>query len=392
TRKLDALLHTSADITCDSLESTTGKQQLKLEVTNKSAVHAATQDEPKREDCRSILRRRKHCAGAHGTDTLADIGGIELSQVFFPRESGEITNVVGSFLLYSHWRIHGTSVLPSGEQNIISIIYLTCQIKVLFTTIQGGAKKDLCPHTPSEMSIISDQNGVSFVNITVLANDQSFYLQFIGSRLRHSSTNKTNRCKTVNMPKFCQIKKCVIGLSLSSSQPRTRGFDSGGLVAMATAQPAFNMASGATTATTGSASDLVGGGSSGGGGSQQGQQQGVSSTATVTVVTSPPNQQQQQAQANSVSITAVTHPSLQQNGSVDGSLDSPSDSSNGGGTSNGSNAQVTAQVVVSSDTASVTAGNSEQNGSASGNQTATATTAIVGSPHYITVTGCKMEL
>lgn len=112
---------------------------------------------------------------------------------------------------------------------------------------------------------------------------------------------------------------------------RTRGTDSGGLVAMATAQPAFNMATAAsaaatTTATTASPSDLVGGvvgggggsGGSGGGGNQQGQQ-GVSPAATVTVVTSPPSQQQQQqasqqaiVSANSVSITAVTHQTLQQ--------------------------------------------------------------------------------
>jgi hypothetical protein len=106
----------------------------------------------------------------------------------------------------------------------------------------------------------------------------------------------------------------------------TRGTDSGRLVAMATAQPAFNMATAAsvaatTTATTASPSDLVGGvvgGGGGGGGSQQGQQ-GVSPTATVTVVTSPPTQQQQQqasqqaiVSANSVSITAVTHQTLQQ--------------------------------------------------------------------------------
>ncbi|PSN51087.1 Transcription factor RFX3 [Blattella germanica] len=149
---------------------------------------------------------------------------------------------------------------------------------------------------------------------------------------------------------------------------------------MATAQPAFNMAA-AASATTASASDLSSGG--GGGGNQQGQQ-GVNSSATVTVVTSPPPQSSQQAivSANSVSITAVTHQTLQQNGSVDGSLDSPSDSSNGGGTSNGSTAQVTAQVVVSSDSA----GNAEQNGSAGGNQSSAGTTAIVGSPHYITVT------
>lgn len=96
---------------------------------------------------------------------------------------------------------------------------------------------------------------------------------------------------------------------------------------MATAQPSFNMAAAAsaaaaTTATTASPSDLVGGGiggggSSGGGGNQQGQQ-GVSPTATATVVTSPPSQQQQQqtsqqiVSANSVSITAVTHQTLQQ--------------------------------------------------------------------------------
>ena len=108
----------------------------------------------------------------------------------------------------------------------------------------------------------------------------------------------------------------------------TRGTDSGRLVAMATAQPAFNMATAAsvaatTTATTASPSDLVGGvvgggGGGGGGGNQQGQQ-GVSPTATVTVVTSPPSQQQQQqasqqaiVSANSVSITAVTHQTLQQ--------------------------------------------------------------------------------
>jgi len=108
----------------------------------------------------------------------------------------------------------------------------------------------------------------------------------------------------------------------------TRGTDSGRLVAMATAQPAFNMATAAsvaatTTATTASPSDLVGGvvgggGGSGGGGNQQGQQ-GVSTAATVTVVTSPPSQQQQQqasqqaiVSANSVSITAVTHQTLQQ--------------------------------------------------------------------------------
>lgn len=106
---------------------------------------------------------------------------------------------------------------------------------------------------------------------------------------------------------------------------RTRGTDSGGLVAMATAQPAFSMATAAstaaaTTATTASPSDLVGGvvgggGSSGGGGNQQGQQ-GASPVATVTVVTSPPSQQQTSQQAivsaNSVSITAVTHHTLQQ--------------------------------------------------------------------------------
>ncbi|KAJ4439785.1 hypothetical protein ANN_07913 [Periplaneta americana] len=377
---------------------------------------------------------------------------------------------------------------------------------------------------------------------------------------------------------------------------RTRGSDSGGLVAMATAQPAFSMAAAASaaTATTASASDLVGGGSSsGGGGTQQGQQ-GVSPTATVTVVASPPTQPQASiVSANSVSITAVTHQTLQQrlnkscqlqqqaaddddlfsrlifsdeatfhtsgkinkhncrvwgtqklhriiehecdspkvnafcalsqrklygpfffieatvtghsyldvleqwlqdgapphfhnavraylntemsdrwigcagvrdrcfmtwpprspdmtacdfflwgylndrvfvsplprdleelktrireaaatvtedmlkraweefdyrldmcrNGSVDGSLDSPSDSSNGGGASNGSTAQVTAQVVVSSDTAAVNAGSSEQNGSAGGSQSATGTTTIVGSPHYITVTEkVKMSL
>jgi regulatory factor X 1/2/3 len=189
---------------------------------------------------------------------------------------------------------------------------------------------------------------------------------------------------------------------IHSSIVGTRGTDSGRLVAMATAQPAFNMATAAsvaatTTATTASPSDLVGGvvgggGGSGGGGNQQGQQ-GVSAAATVTVVTSPPSQQQQQqasqqaiVSANSVSITAVTHQTLQQNGSVDGSLDSPGDSSNGGGTSNGSTAQVTAQVVVSSDTAAVNAGSSEQNGSGGANQTAAGTTAIVGSPHYITVT------
>ncbi|XP_023723000.1 DNA-binding protein RFX2 isoform X3 [Cryptotermes secundus] len=167
---------------------------------------------------------------------------------------------------------------------------------------------------------------------------------------------------------------------------------------MATAQPTFSMATAAstaaaTTAATASPSDLVGGvvgggGSSGGGGNQQGQQ-GASPVATVTVVTSPPSQQQTSQQAivsaNSVSITAVTHHTLQQNGSVDGSLDSPGDSSNGGGASNGSTAQVTAQVVVSSETAAVNAGSSEQNGSAGSNQTA-GTTTIVGSPHYITVT------
>ncbi|XP_069703475.1 DNA-binding protein RFX2-like isoform X2 [Periplaneta americana] len=174
-----------------------------------------------------------------------------------------------------------------------------------------------------------------------------------------------------------------------AKRSRTRGSDSGGLVAMATAQPAFSMAAAASaaTATTASASDLVGGGSnSGGGGTQQGQQ-GVSPTATVTVVASPPTQPQASiVSANSVSITAVAHQTLQQNGSVDGSLDSPSDSSNGGGASNGSTAQVTAQVVVSSDTAAVNAGSSEQNGSAGGSQSATGTTTIVGSPHYITVT------
>jgi hypothetical protein len=71
---------------------------------------------------------------------------------------------------------------------------------------------------------------------------------------------------------------------------------------------------------------------------------------------------------------------------VDVSLDSPGDSSNGGGASNGSTAQVTAQVVVSSETAAVNAGSSEPNGSTGTNQTA-GTTTIVGSPHYITVTG-----
>lgn len=74
---------------------------------------------------------------------------------------------------------------------------------------------------------------------------------------------------------------------------------------------------------------------------------------------------------------------------MDGSLDSPGDSSNGGGASNGSTAQVTAQVVVSSETAAVNAGSSEQNGSAGSNQTA-GTTTIVGSPHYITVTGTSL--
>lgn len=73
---------------------------------------------------------------------------------------------------------------------------------------------------------------------------------------------------------------------------------------------------------------------------------------------------------------------------MDGSLDSPGDSSNGGGASNGSTAQVTAQVVVSSETA-VNAGSPEQNGSAGSNQTA-GTTTIVGSPHYITVTGTSL--
>lgn len=72
---------------------------------------------------------------------------------------------------------------------------------------------------------------------------------------------------------------------------------------------------------------------------------------------------------------------------MDGSLDSPSDSSNGGGTSNGSTAQVTAQVVVSSETVPVNAGSSEQNGSTGANQTAAGASTIVGSPHYITVTG-----
>lgn len=103
---------------------------------------------------------------------------------------------------------------------------------------------------------------------------------------------------------------------------RRRGTGSGGLVAMATAQPAFNMATAASTAAataTTASPDLVGGviggGSSGRGGNQQGQQ-GASSVATVTIVTSPPSQQQTPQQAivsgNSVSITAVTHHTLQQ--------------------------------------------------------------------------------
>ncbi|KAK7872728.1 hypothetical protein R5R35_011870 [Gryllus longicercus] len=109
---------------------------------------------------------------------------------------------------------------------------------------------------------------------------------------------------------------------------------------MTTAQPAFNMAA-ATTATTASVA------------------------------------------------AAVPTPSSdlhQQNGAVECSLDSPGDSSNGG-TSNGSSAaQVTAQVVVSSggEPSVATPDSADQTNGAAAQ--AAGTTAIVGSPHYITVT------
>ncbi|KAK7872733.1 hypothetical protein R5R35_011870 [Gryllus longicercus] len=76
----------------------------------------------------------------------------------------------------------------------------------------------------------------------------------------------------------------------------------------------------------------------------------------------------------------------QQNGAVECSLDSPGDSSNGG-TSNGSSAaQVTAQVVVSSggEPSVATPDSADQTNGAAAQ--AAGTTAIVGSPHYITVT------
>ncbi|GLG98175.1 Uncharacterized protein GBIM_04773 [Gryllus bimaculatus] len=204
---------------------------------------------------------------------------------------------------------------------------------------------------------------------------------------------------------------------------------------MTTAQPAFNMAA-ATTATTASVAAAVptpssdlhqqvggGGGGGGGGGNQQQQQnqppqpqgqaaaavvavqqqvqqqvqaQGLNSSTSVTVVGSASQVAAVAAAAaaaaaavNSVSITAVPLSALPQvgwNGAVECSLDSPGDSSNGG-TSNGSSAaQVTAQVVVSSggEPSVATPDSADQTNGAAAQ--AAGTTAIVGSPHYITVT------
>ncbi|CAG2054379.1 unnamed protein product [Timema podura] len=200
----------------------------------------------------------------------------------------------------------------------------------------------------------------------------------------------------------------------------TRGCSRGDPVTMTTTQqPAFSMASSVAPV------DVQQAGSGQGGGGRPGNQQqpgggvaGLSPTATVTVVTNPSQVQAivaaaAAAAANTVTITPVGHQSLQQplqvaawskvlllqqtnlpmkekstfesrsgNGSIEVSLDSPEDS-NGGGASNGSvgsggASQVTAQVVVSSGAEAATAG-AEQGGAGAAT--------IVGSPHYITVTG-----